>query len=61
MVSEQSRSKFINFPIANGDLASISIEDIDYLCKIIENFYFSHLLNEMKNKDILKYMIEETW
>ena len=56
----QPRSKSINFPTAKRDIVPISTDDIDYMCKTIENFHFSHLSDEMEYKEILKYMVEET-
>ena len=60
MASEQPRSKSINFPIAKGDIVPISTEDIDYMYKIVENFHFSHLSDEMESRDILAHMVKET-
>ena len=40
------------------------LEEVKYseemMCKIIENFHFSHSSDEMENRDILRYMVEET-
>ena len=59
MVNEQPTLKSINFPTANDDIVPISAEDIDYMCKILKNSHFSHLSDEMENRGILIYMVEE--
>lgn len=49
-------TKSINFPTEKGEIVRISTDDTDYICKIVDNFRFSHLSDE---KEILKYVVEE--